>query len=610
MTKLTHSLQRLAANFSPFLIWGSEIRDVNILKADIFSGITVALVLVPQSMAYAQLAGLPTYYGLYASFLPVMVAAMFGSSRQLATGPVAVVSLLTASALGPIASNGSGEYLAYAVALALMVGLIQLILGLVRLGMMVAFLSHPVVLGFTNAAAIIITTSQLDKIFGVSVDVADHHYETVWRIIVAAIENPHWPTVGMSALALTIMLVLKKYFTRVPGVLIAVVVSTTISWYIGFEGISGRVVGAIPAGLPSFELPTFNFMMLTQLSGIAFTISLIGFMEAISVAKTMAVSTRQRLDSDQELIGQGLANMTASCFQGYAVSGSFSRSAVNFNSGAVTGFSSIVTGVVVAITLLILTPLLYHLPQPTLAAVIMMAVVSLIRIKPLVQIWRSQKHDAVVAAITFILTLLYAPHLETGILVGVLLSLGLYVYRTMSPHISLLARHKDGSLRDAGKYILQQCPTICIIRFEGPLFFANTSYFENKILERVATMPHLRFVIVDAVAINEIDSTGEAMLRELSRILVEQKIEFLFTRIQSDVMETLARTGFAGPGWEDHFFTSRYAALSFAWERLRQSGDFKCPSSTCQMKDLSGCVLQIEPQAPSGFLEKIYGGRI
>ena len=610
MKSIKRNIKKLGTNFVPFLSWWHELKDPNILKADIFSGITVALVLVPQSMAYAQLANLPPYYGLYASFLPVMVAAIFGSSRQLATGPVAVISLLTASALGPLAASGADAYFAYAVALAFMVGITQLVLGLVRLGAMVAFLSHPVVLGFTNAAAIIITTSQLSKIFGVTVESADHHYETVWRIIMAATENPHWPTVAISVTALALMLGLKKYFPKVPGILVAVVVSTVISWYVGFENIAGQVVGTIPAGLPSFELPTINFVTLTQLLGVALTISLIGFMEAISVAKTMAVSTRQRLDPDQELIGQGLSNITASYFQGYVVSGSFSRSAVNFESGAKTGFSSVIAGLAVGITLLVLTPFLYHLPQATLAAVIMMAVGTLVRIKPFAHIWRAQKHDAVVAIVTFVLTLLYAPHLEKGILAGVLLSLGLYVYRTMSPHISILARHKDGSLRDSGKYILKQCPMISMVRFEGPLFFANTTYFENKVLERVAAMPHLRFVIVDAVAVNEIDSTGEVMLRNLSRILVEQRIEFLFVRVQSDVLETLVNTGFAGPDWVDYFFTTRHEALGFAWKKLQQSADFECPDSGCQARNCSECVLQKDSDAPSDFLQRIYKGKI
>ncbi|MEW8193467.1 MAG: SulP family inorganic anion transporter, partial [Candidatus Thiodiazotropha sp.] len=367
--------------FIPFLGWIGEIKDKETIRADIIAGITVALVLVPQSMAYAQLAGLPVYYGLYASFLPPMVAAFFGSSRQLATGPVAVVSLMTAAALEPLATSPD-TYLAYALLLAFMVGVFQMFLGLFKLGVLVDFLSHPVVVGFTNAGALIIATSQLGKVFGVSVEREAHHYETVWNTILAAVDSTHGSTLGMAILAFGIMWGIRRYAPNLPGVLIAVVITTLIAWLAGFNEAGGKVVGDIPKGLPALALPVFDIKTVWQLIPAAITISLIGFMEAISIAKAMAARTRQRLNANQELIGQGLSNVVASMFSGYPVSGSFSRSAVNINAGAITGFSSIVTGLVVMITLIFLTPLLYHLPQATLAAVIIMAVINLIKIDP------------------------------------------------------------------------------------------------------------------------------------------------------------------------------------------------------------------------------------
>ena len=594
--------QSLFANATPFMGWIRELKNPTVLRADIVAGVTVALVLVPQSMAYAQLAGLPPYYGLYASFLPVAVAAVFGSSRQLATGPVAVVSLLTASALGPLAADNPAAYLSYAVTLALLVGLVQLSLGIIRLGFMIAFLSHPVVLGFTNAAAIIIATSQLGKLFGVETETTDHHYETVWQLIVTAIESPHWPTIGIAVLALAVMVLGKQYSAKLPNVLMAVVITTLVAWLIGFEKTGGQVVGLIPKGLPSLEWPHLDFSTIKQLIGVAITISLIGFMEAISIAKAMAVQTRQRLDANQELIGQGLGNVTASCFQGYAVSGSFSRSAVNFEARAVTGFSSVIAGGAVGLTLLLLTPLLYHIPQPTLAMIIIMAVGGLIKIRPLIQAWKAQTHDGIVALTTFALTLAFAPHLETGIMVGVLLSLGLYIYRTMSPRIYTLSRYKDGGFRDTGSYILQQCPKIAILRFEGPLFFANTTYFENRVLERVAAMPGLKFIIVDADAINEIDATGEAMLRSLSETLVNLNISFLFTRTQGNVMATFRRTGFINPEWRHQFFRNRSEALNYAWKRLRKEEEPECSVEDCWAKDLTSCVLREHRRKPGEFI--------
>jgi len=391
MTFLSNTAEIFKKRLMPFRSWFGELKDFTVLKADIVSGLTVALVIVPQSMAYAQLAGLPAYYGLYASFLPVIIASIFGSSRQLATGPVAVVSLLTAAALEPIAASNSEGYLAYAIMLALLVGIFQLALGFLKLGVLVDFLSHPVVTGFTNAAAIIIGTSQLAKIFGVSVINQEKHFETVIEVINASLTQTHLPTLLMAILAIALMIIVKKYFSRLPFVLVSVVVTTIISWIINFETqFGGKVVGNIPQGLPELTIPNIDISQLINLGTVAIVISLIGFMEAISIAKAMAAQTKQRLDADQELVGQGLSNIVASFFQGYPVSGSFSRSAVNITAGAQTGFSAVVTGSFVGITLLFLTPLLYHLPQATLAAVIIMAVINLIKFRPVKYAWKVQ----------------------------------------------------------------------------------------------------------------------------------------------------------------------------------------------------------------------------
>ncbi len=693
----------------PFLNWITELRDGKTLRADLIAGITVALVLVPQSMAYAQLAGLPAYYGLYAAFLPPMVAALFGSSRQLATGPVAVVSLLTAAALEPIAASGSAGYVAYAITLSLLVGLFQFSLGLLRLGVVVNFLSHPVIIGFTNAAAIIIATSQLDKIFGVRADKAAHHYETVWNTIVAAAHGIHWPTFAMAVGAFAIMIALKRVSPRIPNVLIAVALSTFLSWFIGFERVQtatleqmaseavqevvrdeaalkreipatdravaeaekkyrdtlarfgtddsrtllaqhaydtlklkrerriktvradieelkknrfehvpgesgapgkfylrghlpdgavsdgrvwrirsvdgeslvmnggGNVVGSIPQGLPSLALPKFDLGVMLQLLSAAITISLIGFMEAISIAKAMATKTRHRLDANQELIGQGVGNIVGSLSLSYPTSGSFSRSAVNLSAGAVTGFSSVVTGVIVVVTLLWLTPLLYHLPQATLAAVIMMAVVGLINVSAVKHAWQANRQDGIVAIVSFVLTLAFAPHLDKGILVGAGLALVLYLYRTMQPRVALLARHADGTLRDAEVFGLKACDNIAMVRFDGSLYFANTSYFEDKIQERVATKPDLRFVIVVGDGINQVDATGEEMLSHLTERLHAAGIEVLFTGLKKQVMDMLVRTGLYERLGAGAFFRTDEQALDYAWKKLGHGHEADCP---------------------------------
>lgn len=678
---------------APFLKWLPELRNTKTLRADILAGITVALVLIPQSMAYAGLAGLPAYYGLYAAFLPPIVAALFGSSRQLATGPVAVVSLLTAAALEPLATAGGGSYIAYAVLLAFMVGLFQLSLGILRLGVLVNFLSHPVVMGFTNAAAIIIATSQLPKIFGVSEEKAAHQYETVWNTLQAAATQTHLLTLYMAIFAFAIMFGLKRFYPKMPGVLIAVVITSVLSYSIGYEKLQtvavsqitdkalqdklskysafqatstglqkilgslpagsreykdieagldeaikreraglkslqnrrfawiptdassgelifeenlakgkpsdgnrwqfvsfsedgksvnlragGRVVGKIPEGLPNMRLPTFDWHTIVELLGAAVAIALIGFMEAISIAKAMATRTRQRLDTNQELVGQGLANIFGSLFQSYAVSGSFSRSAVNIGAGAITGFSSIVTGLVVLVTLLWLTPLLYHLPQASLAAVIMMAVFGLVNIKHFRRTWEVYRTDGIIAVVTFFLTLLFAPHLENAIIIGVMLSLGVFLYRTMKPRVANLSRFDDGTLRDADLHKLETCSNISIIRFDGSLYFANTSYFEDIVMQRSAEKPDLKYIVVDGQGMNQIDATGEEMLALLTRRLDKTGIIVVFANFKRQILKVLRDSGFFEQVGKERFFAHTELALDYIYEQLGDEHDIaECP---------------------------------
>jgi len=559
------------------LAWIHEIKDKNVLKADLVAGLTVALVLVPQSMAYAQLAGLAPQYGLYASFLPVMIAALMGSSRQLGTGPVAVVSLLTAAAIPTIIPPGADmvTYAAYASLLAFLVGVFQFALGALKLGLVINFLSHPVVVGFTNAAAIIIGTSQLNKVFGVEKGVGEHTYEQVWGTVVNATTDTHMITLVIAIIAFAIMISVKKYAPKLPGVLIAVTVTTIISYIMGFGismdegGYGGAIVGSIPEGLPSIVMPNFDFSVINQMIVVAITIGLIGFMEAISIAKAMAAQTKQRLNADQELMGQGLANVVSSFFQGYAVSGSFSRSAVNISAGAVTGFSSVVTAVIVGITLVFLTPLLYHLPQATLAAVIIMAVINLIKFAPIVHAWKVEKHDAVVAVTSFVLTLLFAPHLENGIVIGVILSLTLFLYRTMEPRFTELSAHDGSSLLvNALDNKLDRCEVVSIVKYSGSLYFANAGYFEDKILKLIADKHEcLKYIIVDMAGINQIDASGEDVLSGLLDRCSAGGVEILFARTEG-IESVLKRSGFIDRFGEDRFYERRTDALRFAWKEL------------------------------------------
>ncbi len=670
----------ILAKIFPFLLWFKGYKPET-FKLDLMAGITVALVLIPQSMAYAQLAGLPAYYGLYAAFLPPMVAALFGSSRQLGTGPVAVVSLMSAASLEPLATAGSPEFIAYSVALALVVGIFQFSLGVLRLGMVVNFLSHPVINGFTNAAAIIIASSQFSKFFGVYVDKAPHHYETMMRVARAAMDFTHIPTLMYGIGAVTIMVILKKINPRIPAVLFAVLITTLLSYFTGFKndatvdvstiqapGIErqihefnaatalinahgneraglgdaaddlrkaesgsghggpsvelinleaqvatltvhmdhakeeahllrkelrhmkfeavkdgenytfypkgnipagvetdggswrlkvknsaldsskltlmggGAVVGTVPKGLPTLTVPELTAKSFLKLLPTAIIISLLGFMEAIAIAKAMAAKTGQKIDANQELIGQGLANILGSAGSSYAVSGSFSRSAVNLQAGAVSGISSVITSLMVIITLLFFTPLLYHLPQATLAAVIMMAVIGLINIKGFIHSYRAQWYDGVISVLSFMVTLYFAPHLDKGIMVGFVLSMGVFLYKSMRPVVAELSLNEENVLKSSEHYRLKGCRHISVVRFDGALFFANASYLDEQVAKFRTEHPDLRYILLDAKGINDMDASGEEALAMIVDRLRAAKLGFAMAGVKGQVMAVMERT--------------------------------------------------------------------
>ncbi len=562
----------------PFLRWINEVRRPGILRADLIAGSTVALVLIPQSMAYAQLAGLPEIYGLYISFFPVVIAALWGSSRQLQTGPVAIVSIMTASALATVVGGTAqsspelaAQYIPLAMFMALMVGVFQFVLGVFRLGGVVNFLSHPVIVGFTNAAAMVIGLSQLSKIFGIDMPgVASDPFLTVriWGVI-QQLDKIHLPTLLMGAGSFVIMWIMKRYMPKLPGILVVVVLTTLLSQMIEFGEMGGKVIGYIPDGLPTFSMPTFNFSIFLELLPSVIIISLVGFMEAISIAKAISAKTKDRIDPNQELMGQGLGNIVGSFFQSYPASGSFSRSAVNFNAGAKTGFSSVVTVVIVVITLLFLTPLLYHLPKATLAAVIMMAVFGLINFRMIKQAWLANKHDGMASTVTFVATLGFAPHLDYGILVGAGMAIMFYLYRTMSPRVAVLGRHTDGTLRDVMVFpdVIKD-PYIVVVRFDGSLYFANVVCFEDAILEVVENHPQAKYILVVGDGMNQLDASGEEMLRHLIEYFRGNGVTMVFSGLKQQVLSVLHRTRLVDLIGENNIFATENMALESIYHRI------------------------------------------
>ena len=559
------------SRFVPFLDWIFELKNPEILRADVIAGITVALVLIPQSMAYAQLAGLPPQMGLYAAFLVPIVAALFGSSRQLQNGPVAIISLMTAAALLPLNLEVT-QYVAYAAMIAILAGVMQMVLGFLRLGVMVDFLSHPVVIGFTNAAAIVIASTQVGKILGVNPETGVHLYETLWNVVLA-VPQTHLATLAMGVFSLLLLFGLKKFAPKLPNIILTVVITILVSWAIGYEQMGGAIVSDIKSGLPSFVIPTIDSKHLGFLLLPAFMIALLSFVEAFSIAKAVASKTRQHLSADQEMVGKGLANVVAGVTQGYAVSGSFSRTAVAFDAGAKTGFAAIVSGIIVGITLLFLTPLLYHLPVATLAAVIIVAVIGLFHFEPFHHAWKVNPHDGVVALATFLGTLYFAPHLEWGILIGVVLSLLFYLYRTMQPHFAEVSLTEDGVYRDARLNALKTSETVAFYRYDGDLYFANAGYLERKLLNAVADKPKLKVIVLDLEAVDQIDATGEEMLGHMSERLAEAGIEFYFSRVKFKVEDALKRSGLYDKIGAEHFYVRRIRAIKAIKEKYGDTVD-------------------------------------
>lgn len=548
---LTSAKQR----FVPFLDWIEELKNPAIVKADLIAGITVALVLIPQSMAYAQLAELPPYIGLYAAFLVPIVAAVFGSSRQLHNGPVAIISLMTAAALIPLELNAP-EYIAYAAVLAIMVGIIQTILGFLRLGVLVDFLSHPVIIGFTNSASIVIGSLQLGKLLGINTPSGMPLYETIGYLL-SQIPSAHATTTVFGLFSLCSLYAFKFLAPRLPGTVITVILATVISYLAGYEEIGGKVVGDVPDGLPSLVIPDFELSRIKMLVVPAFVIALLSFVEAFSIAKAVASETRQKLSANQEMVGKGFANIVAGLTQSYPVSGSFSRTAVAFSAGAKTGFAAIITGIITGLTLLFFTGMLYHIPLSTLSAVIIFAVFNMIKYQPFKHAWRVNPHDGFVALTVFISTLVFAPHLEKGIFIGVGLSLALYIYRTMTPHFAEIAKTQDGLLKDAKLNKAQTSETFAMYRFDGNLYFANAGYLEKQLLNAIASKPKLKALALDIEAVEHIDATGEEMLTLMSEHLEIAGVTLYILRPKFKVLDTFKRSGLYERIGKHHIFERR-----------------------------------------------------
>ncbi len=526
----------------PIMQWGPAY-DRRDLRSDLAAGLTIGAMLVPQAMAYALLAGLPPEVGLYAATIPVLVYAAMGTSRQLAVGPVAIVSLLTASALAPLVEEGTTGYLTAAALLALMVGVVHVVLGAFRLGYLVNFLSHSVLVGFTAAAALIIGFSQAKHVFGITVERTERFHETVLDVV-RNLGDTNAPTLALAGTALAAMFLLRKLAPLVPAALAVVVGSILAVELFDLESRGVKVVGDIPDSLPAFGLPDASGSLVADLAATAFVITLVGFMESIAVAKVYARRHRYPLDANQELIGLGAANVAAGLFGGYPVTGGFSRTAVNDNAGARTPLASIVTALIVLATIAFFTPLLSSLPNAALAAIIIVAVAGLVDVAEMRHIARVKRSDLIGLGIAFGATLVLG--IELGIAVAVVGSMLVVFARMSMPHSAVLG-HVEGttSYRNLDRFPeAETYEGITIVRVDAALSFVNASNVKALLIARAEALDHEpRALLLDASGINDIDATGAEMLHELLPELDDRGVVLHVTDVKGPVRDVLQRAG-------------------------------------------------------------------
>jgi SulP family sulfate permease len=545
----------------PAFDWAAHYQNSD-LRGDISAGLTVGVMLIPQGMAYAMLAGLPPIYGLYASTVPLIIYAIFGTSRQLAVGPVAMVALLIAAGVGTMAETGSEAYVSYAILLALMVGVIQFSLGVFRLGFLVNFLSHPVISGFTSAAALIIGLSQLKHLLGIDIPRSNYIHEILINAASSA-SDIHYPTLILGALAIALIMVLKRINKSIPGPLVAVIFGILAVYLFGLHEGGMKILKEVPKGLPSFGSPKLDWDAMGQLIPMALTIGLVGFMESIAVAKAIQAKHKNyKVIPNQELIGLGLANIAGSFFQSFPTTGGFSRSAVNDQAGARTGLASIISAILILLTLLFLTPLFYYLPKAILASVIMVAVFGLIDIKEAVYLWNADRKDFAMLLITFLATLSLG--IEEGIGVGVILSLGMVIWRVTYPHVAPLGRISGtDQYRNIYRFPeAEHSEEVIILRFDAQLYFANTNYLLNK-LERLEEEKrgHVRLVVINAKAINGLDSTAAHALKDLAIDYKSRGIEMYFAGVKGPVRDVMVRSGLVDVIGKKNFFGHVHEAM-------------------------------------------------
>lgn len=540
--------------YLPVLQWATQYNRGQ-ATSDLIAAVIVTVMLIPQSLAYALLAGLPAQVGLYASILPLVVYALFGTSRTLSVGPVAVVSLMTAAALAPLAEIGTSAYLAGAVLIAVMSGLMLTVMGVMKLGFLANFLSHPVISGFITASGIVIATSQLKHLFGVQS--SGHNLLDIGRSLAESLNDTNLPTLLVGGGALLFLLWSRRYLkpllrklglaARAADILtktapiLAVLATTLVAWALRLDEQGVKLVGTVPSGLPSFTMPSLDPALWSQLAVSALLISVVGFVESVSVGQTLAAKRRQRIDPDQELIGLGTANLSSGFSGGMPVTGGFSRSVVNFDAGAETPAAGAYTAVGIALATLFLTPVIAWLPQATLAATIIVAVATLIDLPALGRTFRYSRTDFGAMLATILLTLVHS--VEAGIIAGVALSIGLFLYRTSRPHCAVVGRVPGTEhFRNVLRHDVELCPKVTFLRVDESLCFANARFLEETVMDLITREPELTDLVLVCPAVNLVDASALESLETINERLRDAGVRLHLSEVKGPVMDRLKDT--------------------------------------------------------------------